>query len=282
MRNNIIKGIVLFSILVIGAVMLTGCGKKVELDLAKVKTDLSTLKSDGFSMMDVETSVTSLESDEVYALEFVYNLKDYGITDDNIDEYRFYINPDNKDFYAVIKPVEGKSEDVRTEMNAFIEKMKADEDLKIVSKYSGVLKEEFEGNQIYIATTTLNNQILEKIKSAKAPILSMMQEVTTETMESIIGIQPSDVQEFLMEMPMMIVKSSTYIIVKPAEGQIEKVKTAINDYMGKLEEQWSTYLPEQYEIVKNRMETQLGDYLIYIATTDNNKVLETIKNAEIK
>ena len=34
--------------------------------------------------------------------------------------------------------------------------------------------------------------------------------------------------------------------------------------MTNLEEQWSTYLPDQYELVKNRLEEKYGDYLIYI------------------
>ena len=42
------------------------------------------------------------------------------------------------------------------------------------------------------------------------------------------------------------------------------------------------YLPSQAELVKNRMETRIGEYLVYIISTDNAKVLDTIKNCKIK
>lgn len=38
-----------------------------------------------------------------------------------------------------------------------------------------------------------------------------------------------------------------------------------------------TYLPEQYELVKNRLEKEYGDYLIYIVSSNNDLVFETIK-----
>ena len=49
--------------------------------------------------------------------------------------------------------------------------------------------------------------------------------------------------------------------------------------MTNLEKTWSTYLPDQYDIVKNRMEKEAGDYLIYIATADNQKVYDAIMSS---
>lgn len=282
MNKNIIKGLAVMVILVISMTILTGCGNNVKLDLEKIRTELASLTSDNFSYESVQVNVNSLDNDEIYAMEAKYNLADYGITEDNLEDYRFNLNPENKDLWVVLKPAEGKTDAVKSEMDAFIEKMKADEDLKVVSKYTNAIKDEVEGYLIYIATTTQNDAILDKIKNSRDQIFGMMQEVTTDTIEATLGIQPSMVEEFLMQTPMMIVHSSTYIIVKPAKGQEENVKAKIEEYMKNLENQWSTYLPDQYEIVKNRLETNIGDYLVYIATKDNNKVLETIKNNEIK
>ena len=47
--------------------------------------------------------------------------------------------------------------------------------------------------------------------------------------------------------------------------------------MEKLEQQWQTYLPDQYELVKNRLEKEYGEYLIYIISTDNDLVFKEIK-----
>ena len=102
-------------------------------------------------------------------------------------------------------------------------------------------------------------------------------EVTKENVKDTLNIDPASLDEFLMETPMMIVQSNTYIIVRPASGKEQEVKDAINAYMKRLEEQWKTYLPDQYELVKNRKEEKLGDYLIYIVSSDNEKVFNTIK-----
>ena len=72
------------------------------------------------------------------------------------------------------------------------------------------------------------------------------------------------------------------MVVKPAEGKYETVRSGLDEYIKKQEELWNTYLPDQYELVKNRLVVEEGDYLIYIISEDNNSVLEAIKSAEVK
>lgn len=55
------------------------------------------------------------------------------------------------------------------------------------------------------------------------------------------------------------------------------VKEKLDTYMTNLEEQWKTYLPDQYELVKNRLVKEYGDYLIYIVSSDNEAVFNEIK-----
>ena len=50
--------------------------------------------------------------------------------------------------------------------------------------------------------------------------------------------------------------------------------------MTNVENQWATYLPDQYELVKNRLEEEYGDYLIYIISIDIELVLKTIKDSK--
>ena len=77
---------------------------------------------------------------------------------------------------------------------------------------------------------------------------------------------------------MFITSAEQYIILKPADGKEEEVKEAMDTYMTNLQQQWDTYLPLQAELVRNREETKVGDYLIYIISQDNAKVLDVIKN----
>ena len=107
-----------------------------------------------------------------------------------------------------------------------------------------------------------------------------MVNVPVESIEDVLGIKKEQVEEFAMATPMMIVRSDTYIIVKPSEGNKKAVKEKIDEYMANLETQWETYLPAQYELVKNRLEKELGDYLVYIVSIDNDLVYKTIKDCK--
>ena len=91
-----------------------------------------------------------------------------------------------------------------------------------------------------------------------------------------------DVEEYAGKTSMMIVSASSYMIMKPAEGKKEAVKEAMADYMAKQEEQWGAYLPAQYDLVKNRLETEVEGYLVYVVSEDNDAVLKAIKNNIVK
>ena len=75
--------------------------------------------------------------------------------------------------------------------------------------------------------------------------------------------------------------SVTYMIVKPAEGKEEVIKTALDEHMTRLETTYEFYIPGQFELVKNRKVEKIGEYLIYIVSTDNDLVFNTIKNNKI-
>lgn len=134
-------------ILIIAVCVLAGCGKAKEVNIGSA-----------------ENSIASLNSSKVQGFEKIENVSDYGIDTQNMKAYTFYTNPENKDFYAIITPMDGKMDVVKEEMNSYTNKMKMDEDLKIVSKYVGAIVEEYNGSLIYIATTTANTDILNAIK----------------------------------------------------------------------------------------------------------------------
>ena len=248
----------------------TGCGKEnIQLDLSKVKEDLSVAKKDGFYLGGVSELASNTDYFEG-TLEYVYDF-DYseklGLTKENIkEESSLYYDENTKELLAVLAPADGKKEDVKTEMNTFLGNI-TDKENKM---------EEYQGYLVYVVSKD-NEKLLKAVKDVKEPIFGAMMEVTKENVKDTLNIYPASLDEFLMETPMMIVQSNTYIIVRPASGKEQEVKDAINAYMKRLEEQWKTYLPDQYELVKNRKEEKLGDYLIYIVSSDNEKVFNTIK-----
>ena len=100
-------------------------------------------------------------------------------------------------------------------------------------------------------------------------------DVTVETLETVLQITADEVDEVIGKMPMMNVQASMYIVIKAKDGAVESVKTKVENYGTAYEEQWATYLPEQYELVKQRKIGVKGNY-VYLIISENASDLEAL------
>ena len=280
MNKKLKNFVAIFVVLSMLLLILTGCGNSnvAELDMDKIKTNLENLKGDGFDIYTAEEEVRNSGIANFDMLETLYDFdfQEFGINPENITEYRFNMDKLNKDLWIVFLPVEGKEDTVKTETEAYIQKLISDEtDATIKQKLENYSFEEIDGYLVWVVSED-NNRILELTKNARANILPMMMDITSEMLQDSIGLDPASVTEFAIKTPALITSSTTYMVVKPADGKKNEVKDALDNYMVALEEQWSTYLPEQYELVKNRLYKEYGDYLIYIVSSNNDLVYNTI------
>lgn len=268
----------IFSLLLVGLLLITGCGKSnVNLDLDKISKELDNLPSDEFylqgvsSLIDEKNYFENLE--DIYEYDFE---KVFGLDSSNIgNEYLARINKTNNTMLLIFKPLENKDK-IKEDMASYFKSIESTNDL-----IKNRLETEYEGYLIYIVSND-NNKVLETIKSSRALTFNNLVPVEGEMVESTLGIKEDAYSEILMKVPMMIVQSNMYLIIKPEDGKKDDVKQAIDKYMTKLEEQWKTYLPDQYELVKNRKYEEYGGYLIYIVSSDNEKAFDTIKKNELK
>lgn len=65
----------------------------------------------------------------------------------------------------------------------------------------------------------------------------------------------------------------------PAQDKSNDVKNMMSASLGSLAQQLELYQPEQSQRMRDRTETMRGDYLVYLATPDNNAALELITKA---
>ncbi len=248
--------------IILGLLVFTGCGNE-ELVLSGLSGELDRLSTGEFNiqMIDVEGIGAFDEMESIYD----YDFDDiFDIDSDLVSEYNVLYNEDTEHFLAVFKAVDGEKEELVSQMKDYTE------DLENVTFV------EYEGYLIYVSS--YNNQIVvERVKNATTPIFNSMMEVSGDELETMIGVSKDDVSEFLVKVPMMMTQSSSVIIVKPIEGKEEVVKNELEVYMTKLEEQWETYLPDQYELVKNRKVEFVGEYLVYIISSNNDLVFDAIK-----
>ncbi|MGE5455652.1 MAG: DUF4358 domain-containing protein [Ignavibacteriales bacterium] len=93
------------------------------------------------------------------------------------------------------------------------------------------------------------------------------------------GFDSSNIDESLISMSKVADSASMYAIFLPKKGEKDKAMEAIDKFLMKYDQSWMMgYAPDQEVLVQNRMEEEYGNYLIYIISNDNDKVLETIKS----
>lgn len=272
------KKIVLCLTLIMAAIVLTACGKEnVSLNLKDLSSKLDNLKGEEFDRFTaaniINEKVDGLK--EIYDYEYDFK-ENFGLNSEDIEFYTIAMNEDNMDMFLFIQPLEDKKNDVKLALDNYFSKLEKNENQEIANKAKNKSYTQIGSYLVYIMTDN-SSDILNSIKDSKENIFGALMEVNDETLESQFNINKSDVKEYLIKVPMMITSSNSYIIIKPVDGKKDEVKEKIDEYMTKLEKQWETYLPEQYELVKNRLEKEYGDYLIYIISSDNDLVFETIK-----
>lgn len=260
---------------------MTGCGtEKVQLDLGKAKEKIANLKSEEFSRVAAIDAMVSLDlfGD---GLTDIYDLSLVGITSSNIYqgdgmiEYSMAITLDDKAGYSyfVGKAQSGKKNDLKKELNEYYQE---------AQDAGTLLVKEVDEYLVYIVSEDNGKAYAAFEENRFQPLFSMMMDVDNSLLESILGISANDVEEYAIQTPMAIISAQSYMIIKPASGKKDTVKKALSSYLEKQEQQWSTYLADQYELVRNRKEVELGDYLIVIISEDNDAVFDAIKKAQVK
>lgn len=262
----------------------TGCQKET-LNLTRIKDEVTNLKKD---VVEISMITNNLEYgiDPIY--ENMITIYDYdfeetfGIERDLFEEGIASIKEDEKDptMYLLIVPKKDSKEELKKKVDQYFDKLEK-QDFDKEQKNIIDNRREFEVDGILVYLINSKGIEAEKIvKDSKVPLFSMIMNLTDDNLESMIGMKKELLEEYVVYIPMAIVNTNLYMVLKPKEGKIDEVKKQAETYMKSLEETFETYLPDQYEIIKNRKETTYGDYLIYIASEDNERVLRTIKNCK--
>ena len=68
-----------------------------------------------------------------------------------------------------------------------------------------------------------------------------------------------------------------YVIIKAENEDLQEIKMALESHGTEYEKVWSTYLPDQYELVKNRKIGIKGNYVYMIISENPDKIVELIK-----
>ena len=103
-----------------------------------------------------------------------------------------------------------------------------------------------------------------------------MTSVNAEELKSIYQINTELMEEYVIKAS-DTANGNLYAIILVNDENKNEVKQQMNNYFDILVEQNVLYSPEAVNVLKNYLETSIGNYLIYIASEDNQAFYNIIK-----
>ncbi len=108
-----------------------------------------------------------------------------------------------------------------------------------------------------------------------------LRDVQGEELIQLYHLNKDDIEEAKVNMPMMNVQAHEIAIIKVKDGKVDAVKESIGKRHEDIYNIWSQYLPNQFEMVKNKIIGTKGNYVYMIiaedATKIENAILEKLK-----
>ena len=98
-----------------------------------------------------------------------------------------------------------------------------------------------------------------------------MKTITTSNITEIFDIPENLVKEVIGKVPILNISSSMYVIVYT--DNVEEIKQKLTVYGNNYEKQWSTYMEDQYELVKQRKIGNIGNYVYMIVYETPSDIL---------
>lgn len=129
-------------------------------------------------------------------------------------------------------------------------------------------------------TNVINISISElekKIENTDEFDFDKMQNIDAETASATFLIDSSKIKDIIGKSPIVNTKAFMYVIIKAENEDLQEIKMALESHGTEYEKVWSTYLPDQYELVKNRKIGIKGNYVYMIISENPDKIVELIK-----
>ena len=121
------------------------------------------------------------------------------------------------------------------------------------------------------------DELDKKIEQSNEFEFSKMNAIIDDESSAKFLIDKSKIKNIIGREPIVHTKSGMYVIIETDSDNIQDVKLALESYGSEYEEEWKTYLPDQYELVKNREIGVKGNYVYMIVSESPEKILELIK-----
>lgn len=123
------------------------------------------------------------------------------------------------------------------------------------------------------------SELLQQLKDHEDYQLPPSMEVDQTVLNDLYGLSSDQVSDYAILTPAMNVHATEIILVQAREGKLEEVKQALEKRMDTLEQTWSAYLPEQYDLVVNRVELQEGNIVAIVIAEQAQAIAQQIQTS---
>ena len=119
-----------------------------------------------------------------------------------------------------------------------------------------------------LTATEMVNEMLAKVEQP------MMMEVTGEQVQEVYNIDPEKLEDYAIRIPMMNVKSNEIAILKVKDAaDVSAVEEALKQRAQTVQQQFETYLPDQYENAKNYKLVTKGNYVLFVISDQADELV---------
>ena len=120
-------------------------------------------------------------------------------------------------------------------------------------------------------TLTANEMVDEMLAKIEQP---MMMELTGEQVQEVYNIDPEKLADYAIRIPMMNVKSNEIAILKVKDtADVSAVEEAVKQRAATVQQQFETYLPDQYENAKNYKLVTKGNYVLFVISDQADELV---------
>ena len=124
---------------------------------------------------------------------------------------------------------------------------------------------------IIVGGCTKNSFNSDEAKKIIEDNISDLKEISDETLEDVYSMDLSEMKEYTFKQNK---DGDFYAIIKT--DNVDGVKASMNDYFEKVQKFNTNYSPERIEILDNRVEKEIDDYLVYIVSKDADDIYDKI------
>lgn len=103
-----------------------------------------------------------------------------------------------------------------------------------------------------------------------------MQDITIENVEEILSIDKMFVDEVIGKVPLFQISSGMYVVIHTKEENVKTIEDKLISYGNEHEEEWSNYMEDQYELVKQRKIGHVGNYVYLIISENAEDMIEQL------